>query len=369
MNIKTAYSTNPDIQSAVSEIQEQLYGFPAKTVLFFASPAFDPEGISAAMQTAFGNTLTFGCTTAGEIVTGKMLNHSIVAMAFNATSMHDIKAIVLKNIKTTNPVAAGFKVFEDYYGESMITMDVSKYFGMILIDGLSGAEEKIMEKIGDLTNVIFVGASAGDDGHFKTTHVFANGKAHTDAALLVLAKPGIGFDFLKTQSFSNLGKELTATRVNEKSREVVEFNGKSAPQAYADALGVPVEEAAKRFMTNPVGLMMGDEPYVRSPQQIRDNKMVFYCNVMEGMELSVLQSRDIVKDTDEALEAKIAEMGGKVEGIINFNCILRTQELESKGQTEAYGALFKDVPTVGFSTYGEEYIGHINQTSTMILFK
>jgi len=52
-----------------------------------------------------------------------------------------------------------------------------------------------------------------------------------------------------------------------------------------------------------------------------------------------------------------------------LTCILRTLELESKGITEAYGKLFTDIPTIGFSTYGEEYIGHINQTSTMLVFK
>lgn len=55
--------------------------------------------------------------------------------------------------------------------------------------------------------------------------------------------------------------------------------------------------------------------------------------------------------------------------LINFNCILRTLEMESKGLTQQYGELFTDIPTVGFSTYGEAYIGHVNQTATMLVLK
>ena len=48
---------------------------------------------------------------------------------------------------------------------------------------------------------------------------------------------------------------------------------------------------------------------------------------------------------------------------------MRKLELENKNLTDEYGALFSSVPTVGFSTYGEQYIGHINQTATMLVFK
>ena len=44
-------------------------------------------------------------------------------------------------------------------------------------------------------------------------------------------------------------------------------------------------------------------------------------------------------------------------------------ELKAKDQLAAYGQVFKDLPTVGFSTYGEEYIGHLNQTSTILLLE
>ena len=86
------------------------------------------------------------------------------------------------------------------------------------------------------------------------------------------------------------------------------------------------------------------------------------------MEVRLLESTNIIEDTKNALEKKISEFG-RIEGIINFHCILRTLELEKKNLVKQYGEIFSDIPTIGFSTYGEEYIGHINQTSTMLVFK
>jgi hypothetical protein len=114
--------------------------------------------------------------------------------------------------------------------------------------------------------------------------------------------------------------------------------------------------------------MIGGEPFVRSPQRLDKDNMVFYCNIKQGTELSILESRDIVKDTSAALQ-EMTKALGQVSGIINFNCILRTLELDAKGESDAYGQVFAKVPMVGFSTYGEEYIGHMNQTATMLVLK
>jgi hypothetical protein len=121
-------------------------------------------------------------------------------------------------------------------------------------------------------------------------------------------------------------------------------------------------------MHNPVGVVYEGEPFVRSPQRIKENSIVFYCGVKEGIELSLLESTDIIASTKESLVSVESELGG-ISGIINFNCILRTLELREKGLTDDYGALFSDVSTIGFSTYGEQFIGHINQTATMLVFR
>jgi hypothetical protein len=368
MNIVTAYSTKGTVDEVVQGIKNQLADCQPRLLLFFASSKFDPNTLSLKMKEALPSGDQFGCTTAGEIVNGLMLKNSVVAMAFNQKVMGDVALEVIENLKEGIDVNKAADSFEAHFKEPLAAMSIKKYVGIVLVDGLSLSEEKLLDKVGNLTDVIFIGGSAGDDLKFSATHVFANGRAYTNAAVLALAKPGVDFDFIKTQSFCTLPEKLVATKVNEEERSVIEFNNKPAATAYAEAIGSSVADAMKHFMHNPVGLMMENEPYVRSPQRIDDGKMVFYCSIKEGMELTVLESTDIVKDTREAVGKKARELG-TISGIINFHCILRTLELEEKNQTEEYGRIFSKIPTVGFSTYGEAFIGHVTQTSTMLVFK
>jgi hypothetical protein len=368
MNIVTAYSAESDPEKAVVHLQSQLAACDPRAVIFFASSQYDPETISRCMQEAFPKADTFGCTTAGEIITGKMLKNSIVAMAFNTNVIQDLNLQIVPHIQDENLVDEAFAGFATYFKTDPYTMGVDEYVGLILVDGLRMAEEKLMDRIGELSNLFFIGGSAGDDLKFKQTWIYANGKAYTDAALLVLMKPKIKFSFIKTQSFKPCPARLVATKVKTSERKVIEFNHKPAVVAYAEAIGTPTDQVEQFFMSNPVGLVIDDEPYVRSPQRIDADAMHFYCNVMEGMELNLLESSDIVKDTRAAVEMKVAQ-SKRVSGIINFHCILRTLELEKNGMTEAYGKIFSEIPTIGFSTYGEEFIGHINQTSTMLVFE
>lgn len=367
MAIKTAYSLKASMDDLCADLFQQLGG-SNKIVLFFGSSKYNPKDLAACMEKTFKGASVFGCTTAGEIVSGKMLKQSVVAMGLSDELVGDISLQVIENITMENRVSQALDTFQTHYGRPVNELDIEKHVGIILVDGLRGAEEKLMEKIGDLTDLTFIGASAGDDLAFKRTHVFAHGKAYTDAAVLALLKVRNGFDIIKTQSFRPTAKKLVATQVDEGTRTVLSFNNKPAVDAYAEALNIPADEAADHFMHSPIGLMDGDEPYVRSPQRVQDGKIVFYCKINEGMELNLLESKDIIDDTKKAVDGKVKKAGG-VAGMVNFHCILRTLELENKGITEPYGRIFAKIPTIGFSTYGEEYIGHINQTSTILVFK
>ena len=368
MSIAYAYSTQPSADEAVKEIFGHFKAVSPKMVIWFASSSYDQGKLSAGFEAAFGSAQVLGCSTAGEIVSGRMMKNSVVAMALDRNMVEDVTLAVVDGLSQGAGVSKAFAEFERRTGQPMSGLDFTQYVGLILVDGLRGAEERLMDQIGDLTNVTFIGGSAGDDLGFKQTFVSANGQTCTDAAVLALLKVKNGFDIIKTQSFKVLPQSLTVTKALEANREVVEFDHQPAAKAYAEAVGCAPSDAGAHFMRHPVGLMVDGEPYVRSPQQFKGDHMVFYCNILDGMELSLLESLDIVEDTKKAVAAKQGEIG-KISGLINFHCILRTLELEQKNQTEAYGKLFTDIPTIGFSTYGEEYLGHVNQTSTMLVFK
>ena len=228
-----------------------------KLVIFFASSNFDQDKISNLMEEAFNDCIVVGCSTAGEIVSGKLLKNSVVAMAINSNIISDVKVEMIENIKENLSLEKAFTSFEKYYNESLYTMDSKKFVGISLIDGISMKEEKIMDLIGDRTNIFFVGGSAGDDRKFLKTHVYANGKAYTNSAVLIMLKinDNAEFSVIKTQSFKALDHIFIANKVNEEKREVIEFNNKPAVLAYAEAVGASsIEDALKYFITNSLGL-------------------------------------------------------------------------------------------------------------------
>lgn len=368
MDIKYAYSSKTKAQEAVLEIKNGLNA-DAKLIIFFASSNYNPTDLAVAFQASFPNVAAIGCTTAGEIISGKMLKNSLVAMSIDSNVIEDLAIETVVDLRQRESIAASVKNIEKHFNQPINDLDKKQFIGMMMIDGLSGAEEIVMEKLGIISDLLFIGGSAGDDLKFMQTHVFAEGKAYTNAAVIAVLKTVNGFEIIKTQSFKATTAMLNATKVDEATRSVLEFNYKPALDEYAHQLHIPKEEVANHFMSHPVGLLVDDaDIFVRSPQQVVDNTIKFYCSMKPGMQLSILESTDIIADTRTAIEKK-SQASGPFKGIINFHCILRTLELEQKGLSDDYGSIFSNIPTIGFSTYGEQFLGHINQTSTLLAFK
>jgi len=367
MSIKTAYSTKP-LPDAVADLKKACGDCRPSLVICFASINYDPAALSMQLQAAFPTACVAGCSTAGEIAGGKMMTGSVVAMFLDRETVEDATVAVVNKLKGEFSVEEAFAGFERHFHGPVSELAIDKHVGLVLADGMSGAEERLMEKIGDRTDLFFIGGSAGDDLKFQSTYVMADGRAYNDAAVLILLRLKKGFDIIKTQSFKATGKRLVATKVDEARRKVLEFDHQPAVEAYAHALGVAPEQVSSHFMVHPLGLMIDGQPFVRSPQRVEGHSILFYCKIREGCELQVLDATDIVADTKAAIEAKKAAIG-QFAGLIDFQCILRALELRAEKKCDQYGTIFSGFPSIGFSTYGEAYLGHINQTSTVLVFR
>jgi len=371
MKSQTLFSKEKEAKKIIIDLKKQLIKVP-KLLMIYSSSCLDGALLHKELKEAFPLTEIIGSTTYGEIAEGEMHKGTVIAMAFSEQITGSLQVEVVENVredKEGKGIKKAFESFENHFKVSTKEMDYKKYVGIVLTDFATGSEEKIMDKIGDLTNVMFVGGSSADNWEFQHTKVFANGKSYQNAVVLLMMKPNTEFGFIKTQSFKDTNKKFTATKVDPETRVIYELNNRPAGEVYAEALNVELENASEKFSSNPLGVVVGHEIYVRSPIDIQKDKMAFVSSTLEGMEVTILESTDIILDTKEAVEKKVAEMGGEISALINFNCTLRTVELEKKNLTKEYAEIFKELPSIGFSVYGEAYLGHVNQTATMIVFK
>jgi len=166
MSVTIASTTASSIEQAVDDISKQCSGISPTMVLFFASSRYDPTSISRAMYDAFGGAQVIGCSTAGEIVSGRVLKDSIVAMAFDDRTVRDAAFSV---VTSSDSLADAVRRLGEDIGTPLGELDFRKYVGIILIDGLSGSEERVMDRLGDLTNVTFIGGSAGTGARGERT--------------------------------------------------------------------------------------------------------------------------------------------------------------------------------------------------------
>ena len=363
----------PDaVAQLVATLRDGLGGRIPTLLMFFASSTYDPTELVGPLTHAFATSCVVGCSTAGEFTDQGSGDGGISAIALpDSVIIRGAAALAELHSDTTAGMLTAISSVERTLGKTLRSLDPSNHVGFVLIDGMHGAEEAINEALGDAAPLLdVVGASAGDDLAFEQTWVSVGHQVSFRGAALVVCETARPFTVLKTCTLVPTGKKLRVTRADVARRTVHEFDGRPATEAYAEAVGRPSAELDSLvFMAHPLGVMVDGAPFVRSPQVVTgDGAIRFYCQVVEGMEVDVMQSGDLIADTSAAFTAAVDRLGGTVSGAVLFNCILRRLELDASGQTQEFVDVFRGVPVAGFHSYGESWLGHMNQTLTGVLF-
>jgi len=363
LTARQAHSALTDEAAAVAELAAQLDASHASVVLFFCSPHYELSKLARALSAAFPVPIA-GCTTAGQIGASGYVDGGITAVSLSSSELRATPYLISSLADSRQATEVGYRVAVDLARSSS-----SKGFGLLLIDGLSNAEERttaaLFEALGD---VPIVGGSAADDLTNTEASVYYDGEFLNAAAVFVMCDTTLPIAAFKVQHVVPGARKLVITEADAEQRVVFEINGKPAAREYAAQIGIdPTELDPFICAEHPLLLTIAGEHFVRGVRAVNpDESLSFYCAIEAGLVLTLGERGSPL----EALRAGFESVAKRVPEpivVLGFDCFSRRREFERRGEEAAVGAFLADHKVVGFCTYGEQFDAqHVNQTFTAV---
>lgn len=331
-------------------------------VIAFASIKFDQQEVIKGIRSVTGSAPLAGCSDAGEIITEGPNKKGVACMVLRSDTLK--AAIGLGENIGKDPRKAGRQVADDVKNKGLKDPKVM----MIFPDGLAGNGADIVRGVQDSlgTNFPVVGGSAGDDFLFKKTYEYCNDRVLNACVPGVLLGGDISFGIGVRHGWKPIGEPR---KVTEASGNIIKkIDGKPAVSIYEEYFGKQAEELrqeplARMAITYPLGMSVEgiDEYLIRDTISVgEDGSLICAAEVPQGSEVRLMiGSKDAaIEAAKAAAEQSLSALKGrKARFCVIFNCIARDKLLGRKAQDEISaisGVLGKDVPIIGFYTYGEQ---------------
>jgi hypothetical protein len=354
---------DPDPQRAVRCIVDGVgTDAPALTFLF-VDAQYDLNGLASELRRQIHGPV-LACTTVGHQVAERgLIDHGMVAAAI-ATDRLTAEIAPIHGISQ-------FGVTQAQEVATRLALDAparetGTRFGVILIDGMSFAEERVTALLfGASSGLHMVGGSAGDGERFQKTYVFDGERFVSDAAVLARVDTTLPCRTFGFQNFTPREGRLVVTRAVTEKRQILELNGQPARRAYCEAIGHQ-ELDSQITSHHPLLLRWDGRFYARAIRGWDDDRLDLFCAIEEGMVVRVGEATDLVGTIEQQYGGLQTELGGsELLVIVAFHCYQRRLEIERSHQQERYRRVVAKHPLIGFCTYGEQYNGlHVNQTAT-----
>lgn len=221
---------------------------------------------------------------------------------------------------------------------------------------------------------MLIGGSAGGKLDFQNTYIYDGTRTLSHHAVVTFIKlaPEYRFGVFKSQNFRKTSTSFTVLAANPIARTIHAFldhktnMGIGVVSALSEHFRCPANELNAKLTNYTFGIEINGEIYIRSVAAIdvANDTIHFYCDIESGEELILLEKTDFVQTTNHDY-AEFSRNKPKSIGAIFNDCVLRrlcnNQEINKL-------FTFKEIPVVGFSTFGELLGVNINQTLTAIFF-
>jgi signal transduction histidine kinase/CheY-like chemotaxis protein len=367
MAIKVTSSEKWDLSRIIEDIAQP----NIKVVIYFFSPSLEEFNPQESLANAFPQAACFGSSMHGGWSSNGAIKTGFAAMSLSFDEVEEVYVSFQEGVRKDPIISALVAIAELKRQTENQKINPDEYLGLIFFDGLCLGELIMKEFFMDHDlNMVFVGGAAADEMTFTKTLVGAEDRMSSDGLVAVILKMKIPFFFNHYVHYLPTEKSFTITRVEIMQRIAWEINGEPAAVFYARQVGVNdiSKLTPEIFAKNPLGLILGDSIYIRSPNVVVDGKgLKFYCYIEAGTKVFLLKQGDIIAHAENAL-ADVSQFLQGIQGCLLFNCVQRYMELVADNKVNTFNDIFKNQPMIGFNTYGEELFTHHNQTLTAVFF-
>lgn len=372
LRVRIGQSLLRNTGDAAAQLGAQLAQPGVGLVVVFAGSNHDLDHLCVSLRSQMPDAKIVGSTAAGEIGPNGYGEGSIVGFSFHRDDVVCEVGLV-EPLSGFNAVQARrfAHALRERLRDRIPGLNQDDMFAFMLIDGISAREENVVRAFHEgMDGIPLVGGSAGAAPAPSRTRLIHDGRVVGDAAILVVCATSFPFSVFKTQHFVAGDIPLVVTGAIPAQRVITELNGLPAAQEYADAIGVARAFCNDEvFAANPLLVRIGEAGFVRSIQRASDDgALTFYCAIDEGLVLRPGRNMGMLETLAETFEGIRTRLGEPVL-TLGFDCILRQIEICKTGLEHAMGTRLREVHTIGFGTFGEQYCGmHVNQTMTGIAF-
>lgn len=359
-----------------AELAEAFGALEPELLLFFTCSSL--PALAAELTRRFPAAIVVGCSTAGEINSHGLVSDEVSALGLGAParvassgllSLRDFRFEEGPGLVERLAIGIGRSPLD-------LTATPERFLFVMLADGLSGAEEVMLASIGlAAPGVKLIGGSAGDEFRFQETLIAAGGTCQSGAATLLLIEPGVPFNAFASHNYTPTERTIVVTSADPEGRLIHRIDGRPASAIAAELLGVTQEELESdpslAFAGAPLvfgfhggeGLM-----YNRSVMSVQGSSLLMGGAIEAGTVLSVMSQGDIVDHARRSLTDIIAKVP-RPQGQLLFDCGGRLLGASATGQLKELGRVYNQIPTAGFTTYGE-FFGPllVNHTLTGVVF-
>lgn len=343
-----------DSYEAGIEMGEALREIQPEVILLFASIYYDFTEFFEAFYSGLGrrNVIIFGGTGDGVYETQQVANNGITGLAINGGGNIQWSMAFSTHVHQT-PFEKAQQCAQELVNQSQTPIDFAFVFADKDCDGV-----KVVEGVGNVLKVPFVGGLTGDDWQFKKGVVFVNGNVYEDAVAILGMSGAFSFAVNTASGWQPVGK----TGVVEESHGNIlcYIDGKTAFDFLEEQFGMPVSDASLGVFTLAVYESEQSERYfLRTADRIfiESGEVSYFGSIKTGTPVRVCNATndDVVNGVSEAIQG-IGTLAFEPTCAVVISCGARKWLLRER-MTEETSRLFDDlgkkIPLVGFPSFGE----------------